>query len=145
MQPYYCAIEKIPGLKSTEIELLKANGIVSTKELIAQTSTLQQRQILANSLKLRLEQINKWSALADLSRIPSINYCYCGLVLHSGVASVFQLADTPIGRLHQQTLRLAVATTGKKDLSPSLEIIRQWIEEAKLMRKNEVDKKKLDN
>ncbi|WP_036479286.1 DUF4332 domain-containing protein [Myxosarcina sp. GI1] len=133
MQPYYCAIEELPGLKSTDIKLLKINGIIGTKELIEQTSTIQKRQLLANRLQLKIEYVNKWLALADLSRIPSVNHRYCGLVLHSGIASVSQLAETPIGRLHQQVLRLSVATTRRKDLSPSVEIVRQWIKEAKLL------------
>lgn len=118
MQPYYCGIEELPGLKPTEIELLKSYGIVSSKELIERAATFRDRQNLANSLKLRLESVNKWLALADLARVPSINCQYCGLVLHSGIVSLSQLTHASIPRLHQQLVRLSVATTRRKTYPP---------------------------
>lgn len=135
MQSYYCAIEQLPGLKSTEIELLRLHGIVDTEELLARGATLPQRQALANLLKLKLERVSKLLVLADLARVPQINCRYCGLVLHSGIASVSQLANSSVGRLHQQMLRLSVATTRSKNFCPSIEVVKQWVEEARLLDK----------
>jgi Domain of unknown function (DUF4332) len=49
------------------------------------------------------------------------------------VASVVQLAATPIYRLHKQILRLQVATMQRRDLCPAVEVVQQWIQQAKLL------------
>ena len=46
---------------------------------------------------------------------------------------VKQLSQTPIHRLHSQIMRLHVATMQSKDLCPSVEIVKQWVMEAKLV------------
>ncbi|NEO63853.1 MAG: DUF4332 domain-containing protein, partial [Moorea sp. SIO4G2] len=48
------------------------------------------------------QYVNKWVALADLARIPSIGCQYCGLVLHAGICSLTQLAQTPPGLFHSK-------------------------------------------
>ena len=50
-----------------------------------------------------------------------------------GVISVSHLAVTPFHRLHRQVLRLQVATLFRKDLTPSVKDVKQWVEEAKLL------------
>jgi hypothetical protein len=75
--------------------------------------------------------INKWVALADLARIPSVGYQYSGVLLHSGVASVSQLIEMPVSRLHRQILRLQVATLQKNNLCPQVKIVQQWIIEGR--------------
>jgi hypothetical protein len=131
MQPCYWSIDKLPGIKAEEQNLLKTYRIETTKQLLAIAKTPQQKKALANQLKLNYKYINKWVALADLARIPSVGCQYCGLLLHSGIASVRQLTQTPFPRLHRQIIKLHIATMQKKDLSPSLEQVKQWIEEAK--------------
>ena len=133
MQPQYWSIDLLPGLKRPEQELLKANGITSTRELLKRANTLQSKQALANSLKLNRRYIDKWVALADLARIPSVGYQYSGLLLHTGIISVSQLAQTPSHRLYRQIVRLQVATTLQKELSPPVEQVKKWVDEAKLL------------
>ena len=82
---------------------------------------------------MHLTYINKWIALADLARVPSIGIQYCGLLLHAGVGSVVQLAQIPTHRLHKQILRLQVATMQRSDLCPAVDIVQQWIQEAKVV------------
>ena len=85
---------------------------------------------MASKLQLHLQYVNKWIALADLARIPSVGTQYCGLLLHTGMISVAQLAQTPTHRLHQQTLRLQVATLQRRDLCPAIELVKQWSQQA---------------
>ncbi len=113
---------------------LKTHGINNTKDLLRQANTPQAKQELANKLKLKINYINKWVALADLARIPSVGDEYCGLLLHCGIGSVAQLIQTPIYRIHRQILRLQVATMQRQDLCPPLELVQQWINEAKLLK-----------
>lgn len=134
MQSQYWSIDRLPGLMPREQELLKRNNITDTKELLNQTSTPNSRLALANQLKMNLKQINKLVALADLARLPSVGYRYCGLLLHAGMISVTQVAQTPFHRLHRQIVRLQVATLQRKDLSPPVEEVRRWVEEAKLLK-----------
>ncbi len=133
MNSSYWSIDQLPGLKPPEQDLLKAHGIDNTQKLLAKTRNSQAREHLAIQLKIGVNYVKKWSALADLARVPSVSCQYCGLLLHSGIISVSQLAVTPFHRLHRQVLRLQVATLSRKDLAPSVKDVKQWVEEAKLL------------
>jgi hypothetical protein len=128
------AIEELPGLKQDEIDNLKSKGFTSTLALVIQAKTVQEKLILAQKLQVHVQYVNKWVALADLARIPSVGTEYCGLLLHAGIASVMQLTTTPPHRLHKQILRLQVATLQRKDLCPAVELVQQWIQQAKSIR-----------
>ena len=133
MQPRYWSIDKLPGLPENEQKLLQNLGIATTQDLLNKANTPQAKQNLANLLQINIKYVNKWVALADLARLPSVGCQYCGLLLHAGIASVRQLAQTPIHRLHPQIMRLHVATMQRKDLCPSVDMVKQWIQEAKLI------------
>lgn len=135
MQPSYWSIDRLPGLPEREKNSLKNLGITTTKDLLNKTMTLQAKQTLASLLQLNIKYVNKWSALADLARIPSVGCQYSGLLLHAGIASVKQLSQTPINRLHPQIVRVHVATMQRKDLCPSVDVVKKWLEEAKLISK----------
>lgn len=96
-----------------------------------QPITPSARQALANQLQIHVRYVNKWVALADLARIPSVGCEYCGLLLHSGIVSISQLVQTPVHRLHQQFLRLHVATMQRQDLCPSINVVQKWATEAR--------------
>ena len=130
MKPVYHPISEIPGLSQEHQQQLMAFGITNTRELLQKTKTSQLQHTLANQLQLHLHHVKKWVALADLARIPSVGCIYAGLILHSGIASVIHLANTPPQRIHQQILRLQVATMQRRDLCPSLENVQQWTKEA---------------
>ncbi|WP_414551359.1 DUF4332 domain-containing protein [Anabaena sp. CCY 0017] len=124
-------IEQLPGITEVEQAKLQNCGIITTKQLIQQGKTAETRVNLANKLQVNLQYVNKWIALADLARIPGIGMKYCGLLLHSGIASVAQLAQTPTHRLHQQIMRLQVSTTQRRDLCPTIDVVQQWSQQAK--------------
>ncbi len=129
----YWSIDKLPGISQKDQDLLITNGICTTQDLLAKVKTTQDKYTLANKLQIPLKYINKWSAFADLARIPTVGWKYCGAILHSGIASVAQLKQTPFSKLHFHLKRLYVANTRNKDLSPSVEQVKQWIEQAKLL------------
>lgn len=127
------SIEKLPGLsKQDQIKLIKYD-INTTRKLLEVTNTPQKKLSLANQLQIHLKYVNKWVALADLARIPSVGCQYCGLLLHSGIASVSQLAQMPIHRLHQQILKLQVSTMQRRDLCPSVELVQKWVQQAQVL------------
>ena len=125
------SIEQLPGVRSQEKSLLEELGITNTNQLLKVASSPQSKQALANQLHIKAQYVEKWVALADLARIPSIGCQYCGLLLHTGISSVAQLAQTPAHRLHQQILRLQVATMQRRDLCPGVEEIAGWVKQAR--------------
>ena len=130
IQPSDWLIEELPGLSEHDSSKLRERGITTTGKLIKIANNLQSKQLLANQLQIKLQYVNKWVALADLARIPGIGCQYCGLLLHAGISSVNQLAQTPPHRLHQQILRLQVATMQRRDLCPHVDQITAWIKQA---------------
>src|SRR5919202_3721615 len=132
-QPRDWSIEQLPGLSAQERAKLRGLGITTTGQLLQNASTPQLRQVLANQLQVKTQYVNKWVALADLARIPGIGCQYCGLLLHAGICSVSQLAQTPAHKLHQQILRLQVATMQRRDLCPHVEEVAGWIKQARAL------------
>lgn len=128
------AIAQLPGLSTDDQAQLEKQGIRTTLQLLQRTQTPAQKQALATELQSHLQHVNKWVALANLARIPSVGCNYCGLLLHAGIASPTQLAQTSLPRLHRQILKLQVAILQRQDLCPSLGQVSTWIEQAKLIR-----------
>ncbi|MBP0018867.1 MAG: DUF4332 domain-containing protein [Cyanobacteria bacterium SBLK] len=126
-------VTELPGMSEEDGNLLHSLGIENTAQLLQQGNTLEQRNAIADRLKLHPQQVNKWVALADLARLPGVGCSHCGLLLHSGVASCAQLAQTPVYRLHRQMLRFQVATLKRGDLCPPIEQVQQWVNEARTL------------
>lgn len=126
-------IANLPGLSNENQSQLATCGISTIAQLIRQTKTPTAKISLAHQLQVDIRYVNKWVAMANLARIPSVGCEYCGLLLHAGVASPAQLAQMPVGRLHQQILRLHVATMQRNDLTPSVDRVQKWIQDAKLV------------
>lgn len=124
-------ISQIPGLSPDDQAQLEECGIKTTLQLLKQCNSLSQRQALATRLRVHIHHVNKWVALADLARIPSVGCQYCGLLLHVGIVSSTQLAQTPLYKLHQQILRFQVATLQRRDLCPSKNEMQTWIQQAR--------------
>lgn len=125
------AIAELPGLNENYHHLLKINGINTTHQLLLATQTQRTKHDLAARLNIHPQYVSKWVAMADLARLKSVGVQYCGLILHCGVASVAQLAQTPFNRLHQSIVKLHVANMRRRDLAPSVAIVKQWVAEAK--------------
>lgn len=126
-------IQHLPGLSNENQSQLEECGITTIGQLIRMTKTPAAKVLLAHQLQINVQHINKWVAMAELARIPSVGCQYCGLLLHAGVASAAQLAQMPVERLHQQILRLHVATMQRNDLTPSVDRVQKWVQQAKLV------------
>ncbi len=127
------SIEQLPGLSIQEQCKLQELGITTTRKLLEKAKTPQSRQALASQLQVKSQYVEKWVALADLARLPGIGCQYCGLLLHTGIRSVTQLAQTPAHKLHQQILRLQVATMQRRDLCPHVEEVAAWVKQARAL------------
>ncbi|MDT9340616.1 DUF4332 domain-containing protein [Trichodesmium erythraeum 21-75] len=127
------SIEKLPGLSKKDQILLTKNGINTTRKLLEITKTSEEKLTLASQLKINLQSVKKWVALADLARVPTVGCEYCGLLLHGGIVSVSQLSQTSVHKLHQQILKLQISTMQRRDLSPALDLVNKWIQQAQFL------------
>ena len=123
-------LDKIPGISVEDCHKLQSAGLHTTKLLLQQSRTDEQRRQLAAQLKMPERWVRKWTALAEFSELPSVGYQYCGLLLHAGVISIEQLATTQVHILHRHVLRLQVTVLQRRDLCPTPGMITQWISEA---------------
>ncbi len=127
------SIEKLPGLSQKDQILLRENGINTTRKLLEMTQTSEEKLILASQLKINLQYVKKWVALADLARVPTVSCEYCGMLLHVGIASVSQLSQMSTHKLHQQILKLQVSTMRRRDLCPTVDLVNKWIQQAQFL------------
>ena len=127
------SIEKLPGLSQKDQILLRENGINTTRKLLEITQTSEEKLILASQLKINLQYVKKWVALADLARVPTVSCEYCGILLHVGIASVSQLSQMSTHKLHQQILKLQVSTMRRRDLCPTVDLVNKWIQQAQFL------------
>jgi hypothetical protein len=133
LQPIDWPIAQLPGLSAQNESLLQECGIATTGQLLKKAASSDRKLLLSNQLQVHIQSINKWVALADMARIPSVGCEYCGLLLHAGVASVPQLAEISVQRLHQQILRFYVSNMQRRDLCPGVELVQRWIQQAKML------------
>jgi predicted flap endonuclease-1-like 5' DNA nuclease len=124
-------IQRLPGLAAQTQTQLQSLGIQTTADLLRQGHTLCQRQALATTLALRVQQVSKWVAMADLARLPGVGCQYCGLLLHAGVGSTRQLSGQSIAELHQRLQRLQVKLLNGRDHCPGPEQVADWINQAR--------------
>ncbi len=124
-------IGDLPGINNSEQTLLQQLGITTTGELLAIAPTAIAKQQLAIKLCFKIQYVNKLVALADLARLTGVGCQYNGLLLHTGIISVKQLAQMPAHKIHQQLLKLHVATLQRRDLCPDLVQVQSWIGQAK--------------
>jgi hypothetical protein len=125
MRSYWPIID-LPGADSQTAADLTALGITNTQQLLALAEPLPQLAAIVSTRPGR-----KLLALAHLAQIPSVGCQYCGLLLHAGVASIAQLSQTPPQQLHQLVLRLHVALLQRRDLTPRIDQVQNWVQQAK--------------
>lgn len=125
------SIEQLPGLSAKDCAIFKNQGIITTQDLLQRAGrSRSQQEALAAALGMRWQFLYKWLVFADLARISGIGCQYCGLIVHSGIGSIEQLAQTPVGKLHAGIKRLQVQTLQRTDLCPSLQEMSSWIRQA---------------
>ena len=128
-------IEQLPGLSDQDCQKLKDCGIDTTEQLLQKVHQQLGKEKLAVRMQIHAKHINKWVAMAELASIPAVGCQYCGLLVHAGIGSISQLAQTSIGQLHRQILRFYVANWQRRDLCPDIAVMLPWIEQAKSLSK----------
>jgi predicted flap endonuclease-1-like 5' DNA nuclease len=128
------SIGDLPGLQTPELVLLQELGINTTGELLSIAPDAATKKKLAINLGAKIQYVNKLVALADLARLPGVGCQYNGLLIHTGIISVKQLAQMTPHKIHQQLLRLHVATLQRRDLCPDLAQVQGWIKQAQIIK-----------
>ncbi|MEM1369428.1 MAG: DUF4332 domain-containing protein [Cyanobacteria bacterium P01_H01_bin.15] len=123
-------LENLPGLKAPEYKQLLSLGLKTTQDLLRATGQSSQVLAIAKRLELKPSYVQKWSALANLAQIPSVGCQYAGLILHSGIVSIAQLAEVPPVQLHRRLMRLELGLTRDRTRCPSQAVMHQWRQEA---------------
>jgi hypothetical protein len=124
-------IQELPGITPDIQTQLASLNIHTSQQLLQRGRTSGEQKQLASRLQIPLRYILKWIALADLSRVPSVGCQFCGLLLHTGITSVSQLAQSPPNNLYRNIRRLHVATLRRSDLCPGQAQVNTWVQEAK--------------
>jgi Domain of unknown function (DUF4332) len=124
-------IMDLPGLDPNLGRDLDEVGLTETRQLVELSS--DQQIALATSLGHHPRHIQKVVAMASLAQLSSVGCDYCGLLLHAGIASVAQLALTPVSQLHRSVLRLHVAVLQRNDLTPTVDRVQRWVLQAQLL------------
>ena len=125
------SIGDLPGLNKPEQLLLQELGIMTTGQLLAVAPDAATKQQLATKLGAKIQYVNKLLALADLARLPGVGCQYNGLLIHAGIISIKQLSQMPAHKIHQQLLKMHVATLQRRDLCPDLAEVQNWIGQAR--------------
>lgn len=124
-------LEQLPGLSAKDCKKLQDYGITTTHTLLQKAGrTKAQKEAVAIALNIRFQLLMKWVAFADLARIPAVNCQHCGLIVHSGIISLEQLAQTPLDKLHRQIMRLQIQNLQRADLCPTIGEMSVWIKQA---------------
>jgi len=131
MQGKSWPIANLPGLDEGTRSRLEALEIYTTQDLLQKAQNTAKKSAIAQQLRLKPQQINKWLMMANLAQIESVGCEYCGLLLHAGVGSISQLSQMHPQKLHRQILRLQVSLFKRKDCCPPVETVQKWIIEAR--------------
>jgi Domain of unknown function (DUF4332) len=124
----YWPIADLPGLDPKLQGDLAALGLLDTKQLLALTAP--QQIAVAADLGLPLRHLQKPIAMANLAQVPSVGCDYCGLLLHAGIASLDRLSQMNVQQLHRSILRLHVGLLQRRDLTPTVDRVQKWVQQA---------------
>jgi predicted flap endonuclease-1-like 5' DNA nuclease len=123
-------IENIEGIGPTYAQKLIEIGIKTTEDLLQAGSAPKGREDIAAKTGISKKLILEWVNLADLFRIKGIGEEYSDLLEEAGVDTVVELSRRVPENLHAKVT--SVNETKKLvRRPPSLEEIREWIEQAK--------------
>jgi hypothetical protein len=133
MAPQTYPLADLPGMPPDCAEQLSALGLTHTDQLCRLGQSTQRCQALAAKLKIPQRYIKKWVVLSALAQVPTVGCQYNGLLLHVGISSVEQLANSSSQLLYPRIQRLYVATMQRSDICPSADQVTTWIHHARLI------------
>jgi predicted flap endonuclease-1-like 5' DNA nuclease len=125
-------IAEIEGIGPTYAARFEAADIHSVEALLAAGATRRGRRQLAGKTDIREELILEWVNHADLMRIDGVGPQYADLLEAAGVDSPAELAHRNAANL-ALTFQEVEAARHLVNRSPSEEMVRGWIEQARAL------------
>lgn len=125
-------IVEIEGMEPSHAEILSRAGIRSTEQLLESCRTPHGRKITASKTSIAEEQLLRWANIADLSRIRGVAKNYLQLLATAGVLSMKDLRAAKADGL-SQLLRQANEEKHLCKVTPSVAVVRKWIDQAKTL------------
>ncbi|MBX7056579.1 MAG: DUF4332 domain-containing protein [Leptospirales bacterium] len=125
-------LEDIEGIGPVYAEKLKAAGVASTDDLLAQGKTRAGRDKIAAASGITLTLVLKWINHVDLARVNGIGWEFAELLEAAGVDTVPELAQRNAGAL-------ATALSSKNEekkltrRTPGEDQVKDWIAQAKAL------------
>lgn len=122
-------IEQVEGIGPESGARLASVGIHTTDDLLARTTTLEDRQRLAYGTGLSMMSVTAWRHQADLMRISGIGSEYGQLLEVAGIESVRELAM----RKPENIVNLLDRVNAERKLTrslPALKLVSRWVEQA---------------
>ncbi|MEJ5293018.1 MAG: DUF4332 domain-containing protein [Candidatus Methanosuratincola sp.] len=123
-------LTEIEGIGEAFSVKLKELGITTTEQLLEAGSTKKGRDELAEKSGISPKLILKWVNRADLFRVKGIGQEYSDLLEAAGVDTVVELGTRNASNLYSKLVEVNNAKNLVRKL-PSLEVIKDWIEQAK--------------
>lgn len=124
-------IECIETIQPRLLEQLKNEPfmITTTLHLLDVCRTQTQCQTLARQLSTELSVINQWRCVADLMRLPEMNYLSACLLEETTIQSVQDLAERETVSLAAQLTETQIRHHPKNNL-PNAKTVSEWIHSA---------------
>jgi len=123
-------VEKSEDIGSAYFDKLTKASIKSTDELLKKGATPEGRKEIENATGIGNDLIFKWINIADMLRIRDMNIEYIYLLKEAGVNSVVEFAQ----RNPEVFYKILVEINNRTKLvskPPSVDVVRDWIEQAK--------------
>ncbi|MCF6236961.1 MAG: DUF4332 domain-containing protein [Gammaproteobacteria bacterium] len=123
-------IEEIEGIGQGYGKRLRSIEIKTTADLIANSGTSEERELIAQTVKVEAFVIGKWVSMADLIRVSGIRGQFAELLEASGIKSVESLAQQNIDAL-TKNMEEVNAKEHRTRINPTEEMVSGWIKAAK--------------
>ncbi|MDH7556150.1 MAG: DUF4332 domain-containing protein [Candidatus Methanosuratincola sp.] len=123
-------ITEIEGIGEVFATKLKDLGITTTEQLLEAGATRKGRDQLAEKSGISPKLILKWINRADLFRVKGIGQEYSDLLEAAGVDTVVELGTRNADNLYAKLVEINNSKNLVRKL-PSLEVVKDWIEQAK--------------
>jgi predicted flap endonuclease-1-like 5' DNA nuclease len=125
-------IGDIEGIGAAHAQTLMQAGIRSTDQLVDACRTPRGRKAIAAKTGLSEEELFRWTNLADVSRIRGVAKQYLELLNSVGVRSMRDLKVSKADAL-SQSLKQSNEEKHLCKVSPSIAVVRKWIDQAKTL------------
>ncbi len=123
-------IEEIEGIGKGYGKRLRSMDIATTADLLARSKTPEEREAIAETVKVEPFVVGKWVSMADLIRVPGIRGQFAELLEASGIKSVDHLALQSASILTKK-MEEVNAVEHRTRINPTENMVTEWINSAK--------------